>query len=202
MLSENAELSSRLIDVALTSDNDIFEAAFGCDDGSDGHGMATMPLGHWSQEATQKRRQEAQEEVCNHMEQPCMYRMATLLKSAWSLVACKDPASLHAFLSALYSLQRPAAWAAALYICFGSYSPEAPKHLRQPGLRRFWRWAGSRPPASSSAPSSLGAPTLRSVAPPPREAYDFAVRICPPFRMCEHCNGDADVVLHGAAEGV
>ncbi len=65
VLSENAELSSRLIDVALTSDNDIFEAAFGDDVGSNGNGMATMPLGHWSQEATQKRREEAQEEVCS-----------------------------------------------------------------------------------------------------------------------------------------
>ena len=63
VLSENAELSSRLIDVALTSDNDIFEAAFGDEVSSNGNGMATMPLGHWSQEATQKRRQEAQEEV-------------------------------------------------------------------------------------------------------------------------------------------
>ena len=74
VLSENAELSSRLIDVALTSDNDIFEAAFGGDDGSNGNGMATMPLGHWSQEATQKRRQEAQEEVCVHMKHTMHYR--------------------------------------------------------------------------------------------------------------------------------
>ena len=66
MLSENAELSGRLIDVALTSDNDTFEAAFSKDNssGSSGNGLVTVPLGHWSQEAAQKRRQEAEEEVC------------------------------------------------------------------------------------------------------------------------------------------
>ena len=100
-LSENAELSSRLIDVALTSDNDIFEAAFGGDDGS--NGTATMPLGHWSQEATQKRRQEAQEEVCVHMKHTMHNRMATLLPPARSLVFCQDPAVLYTFPSALYS---------------------------------------------------------------------------------------------------
>ena len=72
MLSENAELSGRLIDVALTSDNDVFEAAFSKDNsnGSIGNGLATVPLGHWSQEAAQKRRQEAEEEVCSHPDPP------------------------------------------------------------------------------------------------------------------------------------
>ena len=70
VLSENAELGSRLIDVALTSDHDIFDAAFGNDVSNDissignGNRSATVPLGHWSQEAAQKRRQEAEEEVC------------------------------------------------------------------------------------------------------------------------------------------
>ena len=70
VLSENAELGSRLIDVALTSDNDLFDAAFGNDVSNDissignGNRSATVPLGHWSQEAAQKRRQEAEEEVC------------------------------------------------------------------------------------------------------------------------------------------
>lgn len=65
MLSENAELSVRLIDVALTSDNDIFEAAFSKDNSN---GLATVPMCHWSQEAAHKRRQEAEEEVCCHIE--------------------------------------------------------------------------------------------------------------------------------------
>lgn len=72
MLSENAELSGRLIDVALTSDNDTFEAAFSKDNssGSSGNDLVTVPLGHWSQEAAQKRRQEAEEEVCCNRHPP------------------------------------------------------------------------------------------------------------------------------------
>lgn len=67
VLSENAELSSRLIDVALTSDNNVFDAVFSNDSNSSSHskkdGIATVPLGHWSQEEAKKRRQEAEDEV-------------------------------------------------------------------------------------------------------------------------------------------
>ena len=66
VLSENAELSSRLIELALTSDNDVFNAAFGNGDSAAGaseDGTAAVPLGHWSQEAARMRRKEAEDEV-------------------------------------------------------------------------------------------------------------------------------------------
>ena len=66
VLSENAELSSRLIELALTSDNNVFIAAIGNDSSiacASKDGTTTVPLGHWSQEAAQKRRKEAEDEV-------------------------------------------------------------------------------------------------------------------------------------------
>ena len=66
VLSENAELSSRLIELALTSDNDVYNAAFGDDHGiahATEDSTAAAPMGYWSQEATQKRRKEAEDEV-------------------------------------------------------------------------------------------------------------------------------------------
>ena len=66
VLKENAELSSRLIELALTSDNDVFNAAFGNDSGTvcaTEDGTAAAPLGHWSQEAARQRRKEAEDEV-------------------------------------------------------------------------------------------------------------------------------------------
>ena len=66
VLSENAELSSRLIELALTSGNDAFNAASGSDASiacTSKGGTTAVPLGHWSQEAAQKRRKEAEDEV-------------------------------------------------------------------------------------------------------------------------------------------
>ncbi len=64
MLGENAELTSRLIDVALTSShNDVFDAAFGGEGTSQAGALAQLPLGHWSQEEVQRRHKEATEEV-------------------------------------------------------------------------------------------------------------------------------------------
>lgn len=64
MLEENAELTSRLIDVALTSShNDVFDAAFGGEATSQTGPLARLPLGHWSQEEVQRRHKEATEEV-------------------------------------------------------------------------------------------------------------------------------------------
>ena len=66
VLSDNAELSSRLIELALTSDNDVFNAAFGNDSSAacaTEDGTAAVPLSYWSQEAAQKRRKEAEDEV-------------------------------------------------------------------------------------------------------------------------------------------
>jgi hypothetical protein len=67
VLEENAELTSRLIDVALTSShNDVFDAAFG-DEGTPHAGpLARLPLGHWSQKEVQRRHREATEEVRSH----------------------------------------------------------------------------------------------------------------------------------------
>ena len=104
VLSENAELSSRLIDVALTSDNDVFEAAFGEDVSSNDTGMATVPLGHWSQEATQKRRQEAQEEVC------CLLSLALLTQDGCPARTC----TLHVRMQIMDCCCMLLVWAAGL----------------------------------------------------------------------------------------
>ena len=66
VLSENAELSSRLIELALTSDNDAFNAAFGNDSSTacaTEDSTTAAPLGNWSREAAQQRRKEAEDEV-------------------------------------------------------------------------------------------------------------------------------------------
>ena len=64
VLEGNSELTSRLIDVALTSShNDVFDAAFGADGTPHAGPLARLPLGHWSQEEVQRRHREATEEV-------------------------------------------------------------------------------------------------------------------------------------------
>lgn len=64
VLEENAELTSRLIDVALTSShNDVFDAAFGGGGTPPPGALAQLPLGHWSHEEVQRRHKEATEEA-------------------------------------------------------------------------------------------------------------------------------------------
>ena len=73
MLAENAELTSRLIDVALTSShNDVFDAAFGGEATLQAGTLAQLPLGHWSHEEVQRRHKEATEEVRSQPSHTCL----------------------------------------------------------------------------------------------------------------------------------
>ena len=86
VLSENAELSSRLIELALTSDNDVFNAAFGNDSSTactTEDGTAAAPLGHWSREGAEKRRKEAEDEVGILTCRDCNRVLATVRKDTF-----------------------------------------------------------------------------------------------------------------------
>ena len=134
--------------VALTSDNDTFEAAFSKDNssGSSGNGLVTVPLGHWSQEAAQKRRQEAEEEVCCNRHRP----LKRARRDRVFRFTLSPSLSLHEVPGGV-SIRSAVGWV--------SYCGSLLEGVLS--LCRSGQWAGSRLRASSNAPSSATAPAQR-----------------------------------------